>query len=63
MCIRDSYEFYRAMAIFYRKHYAAQTPWPLHLLVLGGISLRGALAMASRKLKAWRQRRLKPAIV
>jgi len=57
------YEFYRAMAIFYRKHYAAQTPWPVHLLVLGGISLRGALAMTSRKLKAWRLSRPKPAIV
>ncbi len=57
------YEFYRAMAIFYRKHYAAQTPWPVHLLVLGGISLRGALAMTGRKLKAWRLSRPKPAIV
>jgi GT2 family glycosyltransferase len=57
------YEFYRAMAIFYRKHYAAQTPWPVHFLVLGGISLRGALAMTSRKLKAWRLRRPKLAIV
>jgi GT2 family glycosyltransferase len=57
------YEFYRAMAIFYRKHYAAQTPWPVHLLVLGGIGLRGALAMTSRKLKAWRLSRPKPAIV
>ncbi len=56
------YEFYRAMAIFYRKHYAAQTFWPLHFLILGGISVRGALAMTSRKLKAWRQRRPRPTI-
>lgn len=56
------YEFYRAMAIFYRKHYAAQTSWPLHFLILGGISVRGALAVASRKLKAWRQRRPRPTI-
>ncbi len=55
------YEFYRAMAIFYRKHYAAHTPWPLHILVLGGITLRGALAMTGRKLKAWRRLRLPPA--
>lgn len=33
------YEFYGAMAIFYRKHYAAQTSWPLHFLILGGISV------------------------
>ena len=51
------HEFYRAMAIFYRKHYAAQTAWPMHILVLGGITLRGALAMAGRRFKAWRQRR------
>lgn len=30
-------EFWRAMDYFYRKHYAAQTPWPLHILVLGAI--------------------------
>ncbi len=54
------YEFYRAMEIFYHKHYAASTPWPLHVLILGGIQLRGRLAMAGRRWKAWRQRRLTP---
>lgn len=52
------YEFYRAMEIFYRKHYAASTGWPLHWLILGGIRLRGGLAMVGRRWKAWRQRRL-----
>ncbi|MEA3309274.1 MAG: glycosyltransferase family 2 protein [Chloroflexota bacterium] len=28
-------EFWRAMEIFYRKHYAAQTAWWVHLLIIG----------------------------
>jgi len=47
---KASYEFYRAMHIFYRKHYAATTPFWLHCLVLGGIALRGGLAMLSSRL-------------
>jgi GT2 family glycosyltransferase len=47
---KASYEFYRAMHIFYRKHYAATTPFWLHWLVLGGIALRGGLAMLSSRL-------------
>jgi N-acetylglucosaminyl-diphospho-decaprenol L-rhamnosyltransferase len=37
---RAQVEFYRAMDIFYRKHYAAQTPWWLHTLVISAIALR-----------------------
>lgn len=37
-------EFYRAMLIFYRKHYAAQTSRWLHPLIVGGIRLRWWLA-------------------
>ena len=37
---RSQVEFYRAMDIFYRKHYAAQTPWWIHLFVISIISLR-----------------------
>ena len=48
---KASYEFYRAMHIFYRKHYAATTPFWLHCLVLGGITLRGGLAMLSSHLR------------
>lgn len=33
-------EFYRAMDIFYHKHYAKQTPWWLHALIVSAISLR-----------------------
>ncbi|MBI3943281.1 MAG: glycosyltransferase family 2 protein [Chloroflexi bacterium] len=37
---RTRQEFYRAMRIFYEKHYAQSTPLPLHWMVLGGIALR-----------------------
>lgn len=47
---KANYEFYRAMHIFYRKHYAATTPFWLHWLVLGGIALRGGLAVLSSQL-------------
>ena len=42
------YEFYRAMDIFYRKHYAATTPWPLDWLIHGSIALRGAVDVSQR---------------
>jgi N-acetylglucosaminyl-diphospho-decaprenol L-rhamnosyltransferase len=38
---RAQMEFYRAMLIFYRKHYRQQTPLPLHLIILMGILARG----------------------
>ncbi|MDH4137277.1 MAG: glycosyltransferase [Anaerolineae bacterium] len=47
---KASYEFYRAMHIFYRKHYAATTPFWLHWLVRGGIALRGGLAVLLSRL-------------
>jgi N-acetylglucosaminyl-diphospho-decaprenol L-rhamnosyltransferase len=47
---KANYEFYRAMHIFYRKHYAAMTPLWLHWLILGYIALRGGLAMLSSRL-------------
>ena len=47
---KANYEFYRAMHIFYRKHYAATTPFWLHWLILGGIALRGGLAALSSRL-------------
>jgi GT2 family glycosyltransferase len=36
-------EFYRAMEIFYQRHYAASTPFWLHYLVLFGIHLKWKL--------------------
>ena len=38
---RAQEEFYRAMLIFYRKHYQAQTPRWLHALVLAGLVVKG----------------------
>ena len=45
---RAQVEFYRAMGIFYRKHYAAQTPWWLHALIVSAIAVR-------QRLEQWRQ--------
>jgi len=47
------YEFYRAMLIFYRKHYQATTPLLLHWAIVGGIGLRAALDMAGRRWSQW----------
>jgi hypothetical protein len=49
-------EFYRAMDIFYRKHYAAQTPRWLHALIVGAIALRQKLEQLRQGL-AWTGRR------
>lgn len=38
-------EFYRAMYIFYQKHYRRTTPFWLHWLVLSGIALKGGIAL------------------
>lgn len=38
---RAQTEFYRAMLIFYRKHYRPTTPWWLHSLILTGLALKG----------------------
>ncbi len=49
---RARYEFYRAMVIFYRKHYAAQTSLWLHWLILAGIAVRCRLDMWGRALRS-----------
>lgn len=38
---RAQFEFYRAMPIFYFKHYRKETPWWLHWLILAGLALKG----------------------
>lgn len=45
-------EFYRAMYIFYEKHYRATTPFYLDWAVMGGIALKGGLALAPEILRA-----------
>ncbi len=38
---RAQREFYRAMLIFYRKHYRMQTTWWLHALIMLGLAIKG----------------------
>ncbi len=38
---RAQREFYRAMLIFYRKHYRASTTWWLHSLIMMGLAVKG----------------------
>lgn len=53
---RARVEFWRAMSIFYHKHYAAETPRWQHGLVLAGIAVFGRLDLWKRALR-WRCRR------
>lgn len=43
---RAQVEFYRAMYIFYQKHYARVTPRWLHYAVVGGIAIKGGAALS-----------------
>lgn len=38
---RAKFEFTRALLLFYNKHYRGNTPWPLHVMVLLGLALKG----------------------
>jgi GT2 family glycosyltransferase len=38
---RAQYEFYRAMLIFYHKHYRADTPYLLHLIIILALAVKG----------------------
>lgn len=53
---KADYEFWRAMYVFYRKHYAQDTPFWLHYLVLGGLAVRGGRRVLRTILRAERQR-------
>ena len=44
-------EFYRAMYLFYRKHYAARSSRPVNWLVACGIAVRGAIALGINALR------------
>jgi GT2 family glycosyltransferase len=44
-------EFYRAMNIFYDKHYRAGTPFWLDWLIRGGVKVVGALDLTARRLR------------
>jgi len=55
---RMIHEFYRAMEIFYRKHYAAQNSPLLRWLVLTGIKLSEGLAQLKNRLRPPEARRV-----
>lgn len=42
---RAQFEFYRAMYLFYQKHYAADTPFWWHWLIMAGIALKGGIRL------------------
>lgn len=46
--------FYQAMLIFFRKHYARQTWWPMRWLIVGAIYLRALLAITWSRTPSWR---------
>ncbi len=48
---RARVEFYRAMTIFYNKHYRATTPFWLDWLIRGGVWLFGGLDLILRRLR------------
>lgn len=52
---RARYEFWRAMYIFYRKHYAEETPLLIHYLVLGGLVLRGGMRLLREMVRSERR--------
>ena len=51
-------EFYRAMNVFYRKHYAPRAPRALNWLVTAGIVGRGALALGINLLRPSAKKRV-----
>jgi len=38
---RAQFEFWRSMLIFYRKHYRQSTIWPVHLMILTALLMKG----------------------
>ncbi len=49
--IKPIFEFYRAMLVFYRKHYYESTAAPINLLIISAIVLRGAFAVTQNVLR------------
>jgi len=43
--VRSLIAFYQAMLVFFQKHYARQTAWPVRLLIVGAIYWRAGLAI------------------
>ncbi len=55
---RMIYEFYRAMWLFYRKHYARRHPFLLNWLIRAAITGRGAVAMGLNQLRPAERKRV-----
>jgi len=55
---RATSEFYRAMRVFYRKHYYAQNVFLINWLMLGAIHLRGNMAYVANLLRPAGKRRM-----
>lgn len=53
---KAQYEFYRAMLVFYQKHFRASTPFWLHGLVMFGLLVKGGLGL-------WQEMRHPPVLV
>ncbi|MCL4544025.1 MAG: glycosyltransferase family 2 protein [Chloroflexi bacterium] len=45
--LKTSYEFYRAMIIFFRRHFLATTPLPVAYCIIVAVLLRGSVAVLS----------------
>ena len=56
--LKCMYEFFRAMHLFYRKHYAARAPLVQNVLVTAGIVLLGATSLAADRLRPAALRRV-----
>jgi N-acetylglucosaminyl-diphospho-decaprenol L-rhamnosyltransferase len=56
--LRCTYEFFRAMHLFYRKHYAPANGAPTNLLVTTGIWVIGAASLAADRLRPAMLRRV-----
>ena len=54
---KTTIEFYRAMLLFYRKHYARETFFLMDWLIVAAIYLRGALAFVTSLPHPWALRR------
>jgi len=48
---KAQFEFYRAMLIFYRKHYRAGTALPVHAIILMGLVFKGGFVLWKEILK------------
>jgi len=55
---RATNDFYRSMQLFYEKHYRAQTPLALHLVITGGIQARLGWSLLKNRLRPGDQRRV-----